>query len=64
MDFTNVINGIIKGLESWESNLTKLSEDTIRNKRNNLGRTIKQILGHMVDSASNNIHRIVHLLSG
>jgi hypothetical protein len=31
------------------------------NKRNIQDRTIKQILGHMVDSASNNIHRIVHL---
>jgi hypothetical protein len=31
------------------------------NKRNNQSRTIKQILGHMADSASNNTHRIVHL---
>lgn len=61
MDFTNIIDGILKGLENWESKLTELSEETIMNKRNNQERTIKQILGHMVDSASNNIHRIVHL---
>jgi hypothetical protein len=61
MEFSNVINGVIQGLESWESKLTQLSEDTIMNKRNNQDRTIKQILGHMVDSASNNIHRIIHL---
>ena len=61
MDFSNVLNGILQGLESWESKLTQLSEDTIMNKRNNQERTIKQILGHMVDSASNNTHRIIHL---
>lgn len=61
MDFSNIIDGIIQGLESWESKLTQLSEDTIMNKRNIQDRTIKQILGHMVDSASNNIHRIIHL---
>ena len=29
-------------------------------RRNSQDRTIKQILGHLVDSASNNMHRIVH----
>jgi hypothetical protein len=61
MDFSNVTDGIFQGLENWELKLTQLSEDTIINKRNSQDRTIKQILGHMVDSASNNTHRIVHL---
>ncbi|HPR30493.1 MAG TPA: hypothetical protein PLK12_00295 [Prolixibacteraceae bacterium] len=61
MEFSNVTDGIFQGLENWELRLTQLSEDTIINKRNSQDRTIKQILGHMVDSASNNIHRIVHL---
>ncbi len=61
MEFSDVINGVLQGLESWESRLTQLSEDTISNKQNNQNRTIRQILGHMVDSASNNIHRIIHL---
>jgi uncharacterized damage-inducible protein DinB len=61
MDFSNVTAGILQGLNTWESKLSKLPEDTILNKRNNQNRTIKQILGHMVDSASNNTHRIVHL---
>lgn len=61
MEFSNVIKGILQGLENWESKLAQLSEDTIMNKRNSQDRTIKQILGHMVDSASNNTHRIVHL---
>ena len=61
MDFSNVTTGILQGLNTWEPKLTKLSDDTIMNKRNNQNRTIKQILGHMVDSASNNTHRIIHL---
>jgi hypothetical protein len=48
-------------IERWETNLKALSGNTISVKRNSQERTIKQILGHMVDSASNNTHRIVHL---
>ena len=61
MDFSNVTNEILRGLNTWEPVLLKLPDDTITNKRNSQNRTIKQILGHMADSASNNIHRIVHL---
>ncbi len=61
MDFSEIINGILKGLDTWEPKLLSLSDDTITGKRNKQNRTIKQILGHMVDSASNNTHRIVHL---
>jgi len=48
-------------LEKWEPILLSLPEATIENRRNNQNRTIKQILGHMVDSATNNTHRITHL---
>jgi hypothetical protein len=61
MDFSNVTDGIFQGIENWEFKLIQLSEDTILNNRNSQDRTIRQILGHMVDSASNNTHRIVHL---
>lgn len=61
MDFSNVTNGILQGIDTWETKLIKLPKDTITNKRNSQDRTIKQILGHMVDSASNNTHRIIHL---
>jgi len=33
----------------------------ISERRNSQNRTIKQIVGHMIDSASNNTHRMVHL---
>ncbi len=48
-------------LKVWEPKLLNLPVDIIMNKRNGQNRNIKQILGHMVDSASNNTHRIVHL---
>lgn len=48
-------------LNEWEPKLLQLTEDTITKRRNSQNRTIKQIVGHMVDSASNNTHRIIHL---
>lgn len=48
-------------IEEWEPRLLALSENVITTRRNSQNRTIKQIVGHMVDSASNNTHRIVHL---
>ncbi|MDD4993883.1 MAG: DinB family protein [Paludibacter sp.] len=48
-------------IEAWEPRLLALAEDVITSRRNKQNRNIKQILGHMVDSASNNTHRFVHL---
>jgi uncharacterized damage-inducible protein DinB len=61
MDFSDVTTGILQGLKTWEPKLAQLSSETIMNKRNRQNRSIKQVLGHMVDSASNNTHRIIHL---
>lgn len=61
MNYSNVTNGIFEGVSTWTPKLSALPEDTIMNKHNSQNRTIKQILGHMVDSASNNTHRIIHL---
>lgn len=52
---------LLELLGTWESRLLSLPEDVITNRHNSQNRTIKQIVGHMVDSASNNTHRIVHL---
>lgn len=59
--FETTIEGIKRNIKEWEPILINLSNDTITTKRNNQNRTIKQILGHLVDSASNNTHRIIHL---
>lgn len=48
-------------LRIWEPRLLALSEKQIAEKRNSQQRNIRQILGHMADSATNNTHRIIHL---
>lgn len=48
-------------IQEWEQKLMQLTEDMISKKRNSQNRTIKQIVGHLIDSASNNTHRIIHL---
>lgn len=60
-EFETVIKEITTLINEWESKLLALPEDMIKERRNSQNRTIKQILGHMIDSASNNNHRIVHL---
>lgn len=52
---------LLELLEVWEPRLLALTEEVISNRHNSQNRTIKQIVGHMIDSASNNTHRIVHL---
>jgi hypothetical protein len=51
-------------LEVWEPRLMALSEEIISERTNGQNRSIRQILGHLVDSASNNTHRIIHLQYG
>lgn len=45
----------------WEPILTALPEETIAGRKNTQGRSIRQIVGHMVDSATNNTHRVIHM---
>ncbi|MDP3180662.1 MAG: DinB family protein, partial [Bacteroidota bacterium] len=52
---------IHKLLEIWEPRLLALSEEVVSERKNIQDRSIRQILGHLFDSASNNTHRIVHL---
>ena len=55
---TDEISRIIK---EWEQKLMSLPEEVISQKRNNQNRNIRQILGHLIDSASNNHQRIIRL---
>lgn len=52
---------ILELIEKWKPLLLSLSEEVISTRTNKQNRTIRRILGHLVDSASNNTHRIVHL---
>jgi predicted MPP superfamily phosphohydrolase len=56
-----IITEINSLIDEWEPKLKALSEPSITERLNSQNRSIKMILGHLIDSASNNIHRIVHL---
>jgi hypothetical protein len=56
-----IANEIRSLVEDWEPKLTFLTVKTITERRNSQNRTVKQILGHLIDSTSNNTHRVVHL---
>ena len=48
-------------IDTWDPVLRGLSPESISLNRNSQNRSVRQIVGHMHDSASNNTHRIVHL---
>lgn len=48
-------------VDAWSSKLPDLPLEIVSDRRNSQNRTIRQILGHLVDSAVNNHHRIVRL---
>ncbi len=60
-EFESIIQELLNLIKEWEPKLLALPEEVITERRNSQNRTIKQIVGHMVDSASNNTHRIIHL---
>jgi len=60
-DLSSITREITALIREWEPKLSSLSDETISQRKNSQYRTIKQIIGHLVDSASNNTHRIVHL---
>jgi hypothetical protein len=59
--FESISQELLSLIEKWEPKLAALPDDVIAERRNSQNRTIKQIVGHMVDSASNNTHRVIHL---
>ncbi len=61
MSFSLLTNELRTRVFQWETKLLKLSPEQVTRLRNTQNRSIKQIVGHMVDSASNNTHRVVHL---
>ena len=52
---------ILQLIEVWEPQLLALSGEIISDRKNIQDRSIRQIVGHLFDSASNNTHRIIHL---
>jgi predicted MPP superfamily phosphohydrolase len=60
-EFVSICTELAELIESWQPVLIGLSGDVISQRKNSQNRTIKQITGHMIDSATNNTHRIIHL---
>jgi hypothetical protein len=60
-ELESINQGLLSLIEEWEPKLSALGNDVITERRNSQNRSIKQIVGYMVDSASNNTHRIIHL---
>jgi len=60
-EFEDISRELLSLIPSWENKFSAMGADVITERYNSQGRHIKQILGHMIDSASNNTHRIVHL---
>jgi len=61
MIFEKLHNEMFDTIKLWEQKFLDLDEKVISIPRNSQNRSIKQIVGHMIDSASNNTHRIIHL---
>lgn len=59
--FKNTADEIAALINEWEPKLITLPDEVICKRRNGQNRTIRQIIGHLADSASNNTHRVIHL---
>lgn len=59
--FNSIIADIHRIVEQEEPILRMLSEEVITSRFNHQQRSIKMLLGHLIDSASNNHQRIVRL---
>jgi hypothetical protein len=59
--FSHIVEGIRQVVNKEESFLSSLNEEMISSRLNKQNRTIKQILGHLIDSASNNHQRMIRL---
>jgi hypothetical protein len=59
--YRSLVNEILELTGFWEEKLRKLPGEKLSLLKNKQDRSIKQIVGHMVDSATNNTHRMVHL---
>ncbi|MGB5867310.1 MAG: hypothetical protein WBG69_05490 [Arcobacteraceae bacterium] len=57
----NISHDILKLVDALENILKNVDVNIVSTKRNSQKRTIKQIVGHLIDSASNNTHRVIHL---
>jgi len=60
-EFDQIYEDLSGLISDWEIKLSALPERTVSRRKNSQNRSIRQIVGHMADSASNNTHRVVHM---
>ncbi|MBN1926909.1 MAG: hypothetical protein JW798_13845 [Prolixibacteraceae bacterium] len=63
-EFEIICNRLEELVLKWENILNTLDNDVLSTRKNSQNRSIKQIVGHMADSASNNTHRTIHMQYG
>ncbi|MDR2919471.1 MAG: DinB family protein [Tannerella sp.] len=61
INFSHITKGILQVINTEEDFLKSLDQQTISARYNVQNRSIRQILGHLIDSASNNHQRMVRL---
>lgn len=61
VDFSLVTEEIQEFINTWEPKLSRLRVSTYTDIKNAQNRSIKQIIGHLIDSAANNHQRMVRL---
>ena len=62
MKYQEVIDNIKKVINNEIPLLLSLSEEQVSLKRNSQNRTVKMLVGHLIDSASNNHQRMPILM--
>ena len=60
-DYLDITTGIARIIATWENKLMNLQTEVISNRFNVQNRSIKQLLGHLIDSSSNNHQRMIRL---
>ena len=61
MKYQEVIDDINEVMKREIPLLLSLSEEQVNVRRNSQNRTVKMLVGHLIDSASNNLQRMVRL---
>jgi hypothetical protein len=61
LPFQQICEELSALISKWEKILLSQPEKTITDRINSQNRSIRQIVGHMVDSATNNMHRVIHM---
>lgn len=59
--FKNISEQVIELVDEWYEKLGNLDKEMLTKRRNSQNRTIKEIIGHLIDSACNNHQRIIRL---